>query len=610
VSYLREVELDEGFGPFVGFRESFGFVPNLFRAQTILPRVIEAEAGIAGAVLLTEGALTRMQKESILLAVAAADRNLYCVAAHRHSLQSLGMTEPRIDGILRDHRRSGLPGPDVALLDYALELGLRPGGIGGCAPDSLRRRGFTDEAILEAVLVTSLTKFLCTLSVGLGPEPDFPPPDLPPRRNGRPHGGSLRRSRPRQASSPGAPGPYLRAVDRSPEEFPAFALLRDSFGFVPNLFRAQTLRPDVVEAEARVVGAVLLTGDVLPRTSKEYILLVISAANLNSYCVAVHCEMLRGLGIPESVSDQIALDHRLADLPEPETALLDFALRLGRRPADFRAEDLAPLRLHGFTEEQILEAVVMSSLTSFLNTLQAGLGTVPDFTPRIELRAKGVNLSTVPPRPTEGGRLPAVPVTGGGDADAGLVERARKGDLEAFEELVRRHNPRVYRLLIRLTGRPEDAEDACQAAFLKAFEHLHEFRGASRFSTWLTRIALNEAVQGLRGRREPQRLDPDRGDEREPYRPHRLQAWEEDPERRFSQVELRELVEKEVRSLPERYRTAVILRDLEQMSTEEAAEALGVGVSTFKTRLLRGRLMLREALAPHFTRKGGGTKGA
>jgi RNA polymerase sigma-70 factor (ECF subfamily) len=84
----------------------------------------------------------------------------------------------------------------------------------------------------------------------------------------------------------------------------------------------------------------------------------------------------------------------------------------------------------------------------------------------------------------------------------------------------------------------------------------------------------------------------------------------ENPEQSFSRVELRELVEKELRILPVLYRTAVILRDLEQMSTEEAAEALGVGVPTFKTRLLRGRLMLREALAPHFTRKGGGSRGA
>jgi uncharacterized peroxidase-related enzyme len=114
---------------------------------------------------------------------------------------------------------------------------------------------------------------------------------------------------------------------------------------------------------------------------KEFILLVISAANLNTYCVAVHCEMLRGLGLPEDVSDQIAVDHHQADLSQADKALLDAALKVARRSPTFGLADVEALRIHGFTDHQILEAVVMASLTNFLNTLQVGLGTSPISTP-------------------------------------------------------------------------------------------------------------------------------------------------------------------------------------------------------------------------------------
>src|SRR6266852_1038086 len=92
--------------------------------------------------------------------------------------------------------------------------------------------------------------------------------------------------------------------------------------------------------------------------------------------------MLRAMGVSTEDSDQIAVDHRQAPLPEADKALLDFALKLAVRPAEFRREDMDPLDRHGFSEEQILEAVVMTSLTDFLNTLQMGLGTTPDFAPR------------------------------------------------------------------------------------------------------------------------------------------------------------------------------------------------------------------------------------
>jgi RNA polymerase sigma-70 factor (ECF subfamily) len=204
----------------------------------------------------------------------------------------------------------------------------------------------------------------------------------------------------------------------------------------------------------------------------------------------------------------------------------------------------------------------------------------------------------------------ASPSAPGKDSDAHLVDKARRGDTAAFEDLVRRHHRRVYRTLMGITGHHEDAEDGSQNAFLKAFEHIGDFEGASRFSTWLTRIAINEGVERLRRRKDMESLDVPAvagADEEEPFRPGDLQAWTDDPEQLYSRAEMRVRVEKELARLPAKYRLAVILRDLEHLSTDEAAAAMELGQATFKTRLARARLMLREALAPHFVRGGGST---
>ena len=104
MSYLREVELDAAFPAFACLQELFGFVPNVFRAQTLLPRTIEAGAGIASAVLLQDRALSRTRKESIMLAVAAANRNTYCAAEHHQTLRSLGVPAHQLHQIVIDHR--------------------------------------------------------------------------------------------------------------------------------------------------------------------------------------------------------------------------------------------------------------------------------------------------------------------------------------------------------------------------------------------------------------------------------------------------------------------------------------------------------------------------
>ncbi len=595
--------------------EGLGFVPNLFKAQSLLPRLVEAEVDLAAAVLLKPSALSRIQKECILLVLSAAHRNEYCACAHSRLLLTLGMPAERVRGIVADHQSAGLPEPERELLDFCLLLGLKPSAVQRRDIEALRRRGFSDEQILEAVLMTSLTSFLCTLSSGLGAKPDFPEckPALGP---------AARERAPRPAAADAAfgdeaPAAYLRSVDLEPQRFPPFAFFKDRFGFVPNIFRAQTLRPDVLEAEARVVGTVLLSDDVLSRARKEYILLAVSAANLNTYCVAVHCEMLRALGIPEEVSDRVAVDHRSAGLPPADAALLDFALKLTRQPRSFWRGDVEALRAHGFSDTQILEAVVMTALTQFLNTLQMGLAPVPDFHPRLVFApepfpsASGTGVWEGDPKNPNRGEGAAYPISegqaGGGspggesDADAGDVGRVRGGNLGAFEAIVLRHQGRVYRTLMAITGNPEDAEDGAQSAFLKAFEHLGTFQGNSRFSTWLTRIAINEGIQRLRARRAQSGLDEEAGEEE--FRPRLLQAWEESPEQIYSRAELRGLVEKELLKLPASYRLAVLLRDVEQMSNKEAAAALDLPLANLKTRVVRGRLMLREALAPHFTRR-------
>jgi RNA polymerase sigma-70 factor (ECF subfamily) len=592
VTLLPQPALSDSFAPCEGLRKHFGFVPAIFRAQGLLPRLIEAEARLAGAVLVAPGALTRIQKETILLVVAACHRNSYCVTAQWHLLRELGLSPDRLDPLARDYGDAGLDRSDVALLDFSVKLGGKEPRINAGDIDALRAQGLTDQHVLEAILATALARFLCTLSVGLDVEPDYPPRPV----------ASFARRLPEivdSSPSPATRGPHLHAIDRDPREFSPFAFFQEQFGFVPNIFRAQTLRPDIVEAEALAVGSVLLTNDILSRVQKEYILLVISAANLNTYCVAVHCEMLRGLGVPEDVSDQIAVDHHHADLSAADTELLDFALRVARL-SPVGPTELGRLRAHRFTDSQVLEAVAMSSLTNFLNTLQAGLGTVPDFHPRRDFVAT-VNLSAGDAHPTLGS-------VSGVDPDAEYVARAIQGDAGAFEELVRRHHRQMYRTSLGVTGNAEDAEDAAQTAFFKAFQRLKHFEGHARFSTWLTRIVINESLERLRARKPMESLSLE-GEDRGEFRPHVMRAWVDNPEQLYQREELRSMIERALAEMPVRYRMAVLLRDIEQLSTTEAASALGLAVPTLKSHLLRGRLMLREALAPHFTPRPGAAAG-
>jgi len=163
----------------------------------------------------------------------------------------------------------------------------------------------------------------------------------------------------------------------------------------------------------------------------------------------------------------------------------------------------------------------------------------------------------------------------------------------------RHHDGDRRRRGLRLQHPADEARDAMQDTFLKAFQHLSGFERRSKFSTWLTSIANNTAVQRLRERKHLESLDDD-SDADEQFRPRQIQSWTDDPEQSYSKTEMRSLIESEVMKLPAKYRVVLMLRDIEQLPAEDAAAALGLGIPALKARLLRGRLMLREALSPHF----------
>lgn len=185
-----------------------------------------------------------------------------------------------------------------------------------------------------------------------------------------------------------------------------------------------------------------------------------------------------------------------------------------------------------------------------------------------------------------------------------LVAAAKSGDTAAFEELVSRYERKIFRLTMNITRNREDAEDAMQDAFLKSYSHLKNFQGDSRFYTWLVRIAANEALMRLRKRRPNQfSLDePIEGDEE--LMPREIQDWGPGPEQRFAQTEMREILSSVIDELEPEYRTVFVLRDIEELSTEETADAIGISVPAVKSRLLRARLKLRQKLNRYFQHGG------
>jgi RNA polymerase sigma-70 factor (ECF subfamily) len=183
--------------------------------------------------------------------------------------------------------------------------------------------------------------------------------------------------------------------------------------------------------------------------------------------------------------------------------------------------------------------------------------------------------------------------------EATLIRRIRDGEHDLFYDLIRPYERRIYSATLAILRNQADAEDAAQEAMLKAFRHIRQFRAEARFSTWLIQIAVNEAR--MRRRKEHADLiEPIavRRNEEGNYTPRDFADWREIPSEALERKEIREKLAEALSSLGEIYREVFMLRDMQHLSIEETALALGISVASVKTRLLRARLMLRDLLAP------------
>jgi RNA polymerase sigma-70 factor (ECF subfamily) len=185
-------------------------------------------------------------------------------------------------------------------------------------------------------------------------------------------------------------------------------------------------------------------------------------------------------------------------------------------------------------------------------------------------------------------------------SQAELVRWACEGDTEAFYALVHPCERAVYVAAMSILNNPADAEEVVQEAVLKALSGLAGFRGEAKFSTWLVQITINEARLKLRKDRRHlyESVDEERSDGEGEYFPKDFADWRQIPSEALQREELREALKRAIASLPLKYREVFVLRDIQDLSTEETAEILGITNGNVKTRLLRARLQMRDALAP------------
>jgi RNA polymerase sigma-70 factor, ECF subfamily len=188
--------------------------------------------------------------------------------------------------------------------------------------------------------------------------------------------------------------------------------------------------------------------------------------------------------------------------------------------------------------------------------------------------------------------------------DVEIVDRVRAGDLALYEVIMRRYNQRLYRVARAILHDDSEAEDAMQEAYVRAYTHLDQFAGRSAFSTWLTRIAVHEALSRLRSRNRHPQVDVTEYDGEISMK---ITGKSLDPEQNASTAQLKEFLEEAVLNLPESYRTVIMLRDIEELSTSETAEALDLTEENVKVRLHRGHGMMRTWL---FERIGSNAKQA
>jgi RNA polymerase sigma-70 factor, ECF subfamily len=185
-----------------------------------------------------------------------------------------------------------------------------------------------------------------------------------------------------------------------------------------------------------------------------------------------------------------------------------------------------------------------------------------------------------------------IPLGSGEQPDSALIEQVLAGNSALFELLMRRYNERVYRAVRSIVREEGEVEDVMQQAYVNAFTHLRQYNGSAQFSTWLTRIAINEALARVRRQGRYEVFD-EGGPDQEPFATHRPDG---NPERQAFSQELRGLLEWAIDQLPNGMREVFVLRDVEGLSTLEAADCLGVSEDVVKTRLSRGRALLRQQL--------------
>lgn len=186
--------------------------------------------------------------------------------------------------------------------------------------------------------------------------------------------------------------------------------------------------------------------------------------------------------------------------------------------------------------------------------------------------------------------------------EAELIRRVSNGDKEAFYSLVQPYEKAVYTAAMSILNNQADAEEVAQEAVLKAYSNLSRFRGEAKFSTWLVQITINEARLKLRKDRRHlyESVDEPRSDDEGDYFPKDYADWREVPSEALQRKELREALKRAMAALPQKYREVLILRDIQHLSIEETAQVLGISAGNVKTRLLRARLQMRDALAPGF----------
>jgi len=181
------------------------------------------------------------------------------------------------------------------------------------------------------------------------------------------------------------------------------------------------------------------------------------------------------------------------------------------------------------------------------------------------------------------------------------LEALREGDRAEFAQLVEQYSPMIYRLGLKMLNNPQDAEDILQETFIKAYKHIDKFDGRSSVSTWLYRIATNEALMSLRKKR-PDTVSFDMPSiyESEPQEPLQIVDWCCMPEEEYLTAEGRMRLDQAAERLPESLRIVFVLRDIESLSTRETAEVLDISEMAVKTRLSRARLRLREDLSTYY----------